>query len=373
MKALTIVTLSFLILIISGSGHPSPSEALPAEPVRLAVARLTHGHVSWILARPERGDIELVGIYEPDRELATRYAKRYQFSPALIYDNLEEMLEQTRPQGVSAFGSIKEHLEVVAACAPRGIHVMVEKPLAISLDHARQMEKLARENGIHIMTNYETTWYGSTQEAYRRVVEQKEIGEIRKIVAHHGHYGPKEIGVGAEFLSWLTDPDLNGGGAVIDFGCYGANLVTWLMGGARPESVTAVLQQLKPEIYPRVDDEATILLTYSGAQAVIQASWNWPFNRKDMDLYGDTGYIRALDDKRMRVRTIGEQESEIEADRPEKPMDDPFAYFAALITGGMEPEPGDLSSLEINLVVMEILDAARESARTGKRVILPQP
>jgi predicted dehydrogenase len=315
----------------------------------------------------------VVGIYEPDRELASRYAQRYQFSPDLIYDNLEEMLEKARPQGVTAFGSIREHLEVVEACAPRGIHVMVEKPLAISLAHARQIETLARENGIHVMTNYETTWYGSTHEAYRRVVGQKQIGEIRKIVARHGHYGPKEIGVGEEFLSWLTDPDQNGGGAVIDFGCYGANLITWLMQGERPQSVTAVLQQLKPEVYPQVDDEATILLTYPSAQGVIQASWNWPFNRKDMDLYGDTGYILALDEKRMRVRTIGEQESQMEADRPEKPLDDPFAYFAGLITGRIAAQPGGLSSLETNLVVMEILDAARESARTGKTIFLSQP
>jgi hypothetical protein len=51
-----------------------------------------------------------------------------------------------------------------------------------------------------------------------------------------------------------------------------------------PLTVTAVTQQIKPEIYPRVDDEATIILTYLHAQGILQASWNWPFDRKDMEV-----------------------------------------------------------------------------------------
>ena len=88
-----------------------------------------------------------------------------------------------------------------------------------------------------------------------------------------------------------ADPVLNGGGALMDFGCYGADLITWLMDGQRPTSVTAVTQQLKPEVYPRVDDDATIILSYPHTQGVIQASWNWPIGRKDMDIYGVTGQV----------------------------------------------------------------------------------
>ena len=92
--------------------------------------------------------------------------------------------------------------------------------------------------------------------------ERKAAGEIRKMVAMDGHKGPKEINVQPEFLDWLTDPVRNGGGALFDFGCYGANLMTWLMDNQRPLAVTAVTQQNKPAIYPRVDDEATILVEY---------------------------------------------------------------------------------------------------------------
>ncbi|WP_317196170.1 Gfo/Idh/MocA family protein [Hymenobacter siberiensis] len=61
--------------------------------------------------------------------------------------------------------------------------------------------------------------------------EDRALGDIRKMVAHDGHQGPKEIGVNAEFLAWLTDPVQNDGGALPDFGCYGADLMTWLMQG----------------------------------------------------------------------------------------------------------------------------------------------
>ena len=114
-------------------------------------------------------------------------------------------------------------------------------------------------------------------------------------MVHDGHQGPKEIGVNKEFFDWLTDPIQNGGGALVDFGCYGANLMTYLMQGQQPISVTAVTQHFKPGIYPEVDDEATIIVSYPTAQCIIQASWNWPFGRKDLEVYGQIGYIITKD------------------------------------------------------------------------------
>ena len=122
------------------------------------------------------------------------------------------------------------------------------------------------------------------------------------MVAMDGHEGPKEINVQPEFLAWLTDPVKNGAGALFDFGCYGANLMTWLMDNQRPLKVTAIAQTNKPQIYAQVDDEATILVEYPKAQGVIQASWNWPFSRKDFEVYGEKGYAIATGGNNLRVR-----------------------------------------------------------------------
>jgi predicted dehydrogenase len=202
-------------------------------------------------------------------------------------------------------------------------------------------------------------------------VEEGALGPIRKVVVHDGHFGPVEIGCNPEFLAWLTDPVLNGGGAVVDFGCYGANLITWLAGGVEPLSVTAVLQTLKPEVYPRVDDEATIVLAYPGMQGIIQGSWNWPVGRKDMEIYGKNGYVIAADNRTLRTRMREDIEEEILRLPPAPELvSDPFTYFAAVVRGEEQVAPGNLWSLENNLTVVKILDAARESARERKTVRL---
>lgn len=341
--------------------------------LRVGVAGLTHGHVGWILDANKRADIEIVGIAEPNKELAERLTKQYGISMDLVFDDLEEMLTATKPEAVTAFGNIFDHLAVVEAAAPKGIHVMVEKPLAVSVAHAKKMADLARKHKIHLITNYETTWYPSVEKA-QELLEAGTIGEMRKLIVRDGHRGPKKIGVSSEFLEWLTDPKLNGGGAIIDFGCYGANLSTWLHNGKKPISVTAITQQLQPENNPNVDDDATIILTYEDSQVILEPSWNWPIGRKDMEIYGLTGAIYADNGKTLRIRMAegydGFDEETFKFEKRDTPYDDPFTFFNAVIRGEIELAPFDLSSLENNEIVVEILEAAVESSKTHKTVFL---
>ncbi|MEP7144095.1 MAG: Gfo/Idh/MocA family oxidoreductase, partial [Ferruginibacter sp.] len=258
---------SLLSVCILVSAHAQNNDTAP---VRLAVVGLRHGHAPFIFERKDKTSVTVVGIYEPDQELAEHYAKKYNLNKNLFYQDLNKMLDAVKPEAAAAFGSIFDHLAAVEACAPRGIHVMVEKPLAASLSHALKMEQLANQYHIYLLTDYETSWYPSTAKAFQLVNDSNFIGHKRKVVIHDGHEGPKEIGVGKEFLDWLTDPIQNGGGAVVDFGCYGANLMTGLMGDEKPVSVTAVLRNFKPEVYSKVDDEATIIVSYPSAQCIIQ-------------------------------------------------------------------------------------------------------
>lgn len=343
------------------------------KPLKIGVAGLTHTHVHWILGREDIGDIEIVGIAEPNRELAQRYADQHGFSMDLVYDSLEEMIATAKPEAVTAFGTIYDHLEVVQTCAPKGIHVMVEKPLAVSMEHAEQMKALAEKHNIHLLTNYETTWYPTNHRA-KELLDQGKIGDLRKVIVRDGHRGPVKIGVNQEFLEWLQDPVLNGGGAITDFGCYGANLMTWLKNGTRPNTVTAVTQQLQAENNPKVDDDATIILTYDDSQAILEPSWNWPIGRKDMELYGLTGAIFADNRNTLRIRMAegydGYEEELMDLEERPSPYNDPFSLLAAVIQGKITLSPNDLSSLENNMVVVEILDAARKSAENGQTINL---
>jgi predicted dehydrogenase len=343
-------------------------------PIRLGVVGLTHAHVGWILGRDTSlTDIRMVGIVEPNQELAKRYSEQFGFPLDMVYSDIDSMLDAVKPEAVAAFNAIYGHMEVVRACAPRGIHVMVEKPLAVSLAHAKEMAQLAQKHGIHLLTNYETSWYASNEKVYRSL-KAGIVDPVRKVVIRDGHKGPKKIGVNAEFLAWLTDPKLNGGGALTDFGCYGANLMTWLMDGERPKSVTAITQQMQPENNPDVDDDATIILTYDTANATIQASWDWPMGRKDLEVYGLTGALYADSPNRFRIRKAqgysdySEQVMDLE-DRP-APWNEPFALFAAVIRGEITLDKYDPYSLDNNLLVVAILEAARTSAKTKRTVSL---
>lgn len=342
-----------------------------SKPLRVGVVGLTHTHVHWILGRPKDDRIIIVGIVEPNKELAARYTTQHGYSIDLVFSTIDEMITKTKPEAVTAFGTIYNHLSIVETCAPKGIHVMVEKPLAVSYNHAKKMEALAKKHKIHLLTNYETTWYPTTHKT-QEIVQNDSIGNITQLVIRDGHRGPKKIGVNKEFLDWLTDPIKNGGGAIMDFGCYGANLTTWLLNDKNPVSVTAVTQQLQPENNPKVDDESTIILTYQNAKATIQASWNWPIGRKDMEVYGMKGAIFADNRNDMRLRIAegydGFKETVYKLPERTTPYNDPFSLFAAVVRNEIVLPPFDLSSLENNMVVMQILEAARHSAKTGKTV-----
>jgi glucose-fructose oxidoreductase len=360
-KLLTACLFSALLV----SAQPS------SPPLKLGVIGLVHGHVAGFFRQAlTRHDVVIAGIAESDPALVQKYSNQFHIDRKLFFPTVEQMLDQAKPEAAVVYTSTLGHRAAVEACAKRKIDVMMEKPLAVSNDEAHAIQSAARQAGINVLVNYETTWYASNRTAYD-MVQAGDLGELRKVVVHDGHAGPHEIHVPPEFFGWLTDPRQNGAGALFDFGCYGADLMTWLMGGARPLTVTAVTQQIKPQIYPKVEDEATVVLTYPHAEAILQASWNWPFDRKDMEVYGRTGYAITVKRDDLRIRKHGEaNESTVRAKALADPEDDSLHYLAAVVRKRIKPD--GLSSLETNMIVTEILDAARRSAKTGKTIRLAE-
>ncbi|MDC0976491.1 Gfo/Idh/MocA family oxidoreductase [bacterium] len=356
-------------IALIGAFGISPN-ASSQEPLKVVIIGLVHGHANGLLRGDYRDSLNVVGIHETNPIAIKKYRDRYDLDENMFVSDLHTLLDERKPDAAWVFTNTFDHLAAVEACAPRGIHVIVEKPLAVDMASANRMAELARGHGIHLLTNLETTWYSSLGEAYRLTVEEKKLGELTKIVTHFGHAGPAGLNPDSEFFQWLTDPKLNGGGASADFGCYGGNITTWLMENQRPLSVTAVFKTIRPKVFKKVDDDATIILEYPNVQAVIQASWNWTFPRKDVHIYGRSGIIRTIDPTRYDIRLEGDQPP---AERNARPLREPYTgtieYFTAVIRGEIVPG-SDLSSLENNLIATEILEAARKSAETGKTIHL---
>ena len=351
-------------LTLQVGAQPQSNKSQAPEPLRIGVVGLVHPHAEALFDILKRNDVQVVGVSESAQEVVAQYVKKG-LDPGLLYRDEAEMIEKTHPQAVLIYTNTYDHVKAVQIAARYGVHVAMEKPLAVSTVDAHAIARAAHTGNIYVLVNFTPTWYPNTTAAYA-LLHDKSIGDARKIVVRDGHSGPKPL---TGSLGWLFDPKLNGGGALFDFGCYGANLVTWLMDGKRPTSVTAVTQTIRPETYPLVDDDATIILTYPKASAVLQPSWNYPFNQKQMDVYGATGYAMTVRDNALRVRRAGQQQDEIIPSPPLTPPQDDFLhYLKAVVVDGVKPSGP--SSLEINIVATEILDAARRSAKTRRRIDL---
>jgi predicted dehydrogenase len=323
----------------------------------------------FLRAVSKRDDVSVVGIFEPDPAVRRKFAERYKLPDSLFFTDLAAMLERTKPEAVTVFSNTYDHLMVAQICSAHRIGVItMEKPLAVNMEHARAIRAAASSSHMQVIVNYIPTWYPSMRATWDLIKTQHAAGDIRKMVALDGIPGPKKLSFPPEFVEWVTDPTRAGGGALFDFACLGANLMTWLMDNERPTSVTALLQQMQPQLYPRVDDEATVLLEYPRAQGLIQASWNWPFPRKDFEVYGENGYAIATGETSLRVRlpnTAEELRTPAQLPADERDM---ISYLAAVTRGRLKSSGP--SSIENGMIVMEILEAARQSAQSGKKVVL---
>lgn len=370
MKSTTLLTTLFFavtgLLLSAFAVHSDAQEAK----TRVAVVGLDHDHV-WGLLNDLATDpqSEFVAIADAHPELVSK-AKSQVPAAVKFYGDYIHMLDEAKPQAVIITTENDKHLEIVRECAKRHINVSMEKPMAINAADAREMERLANNAGIKLMVNYWNAWVPSSHALFHRV-KDGDIGPVHKIIVQYGHEGPKEIGVSQEFAAWLYDPAKNGGGALMDFGCYGAEWALWLKG--RPTRVYATARTLKTDQHNRVEDDATIVLDYPDATVLVEPSWDWPYGMDRVYVFGAKGSLLATrDDLFSRARSAEKPETldgdrvKLELGPPER--SNPVAYFLSHIRQNQAIE--DPLTARLNVQVMEILDAARQSIKTGRAVEL---
>jgi predicted dehydrogenase len=364
-KTRTIRVLSIIALLLL-----TPLSAFAAAKVRLAIIGLDHDHVWGLLKDITREpQAELVAIADPHPGLVQKAKAQVQNS-VKFYSDYVKMLDEAKPQAVIVTTETDRHLEILRACARRHISYSTEKPMATSAADAREMERLARQSGIKLMVNYWNAWVAPTHELFHRV-HSGELGPVQKIIVQYGHQGPKEIGVSKEFADWLYDPVKNGGGALMDFGCYGAEWALWLKG--RPTRVFATAERLKTQQHNQVEDDATIILEYPDGVAILEPSWDWPYNMDRVQVFGPKGSLLATQHE-LLSRPAGADDLPLEG----KPLalapvphesSNPISYLVDCILHNKPVE--NPVAAPLNVQVVEILGAARESLRSGRAVRLP--
>ena len=127
-----------------------------AKPLRVGIAGMTHDHVGQVFSTIKKAqqDVVIVGFAEPNKEYALSLLKSQNLPDSLWFPTLEALIAKTKPEAIAAFNSIYEHLEVVKVCAPKGIHVIVEKPLAVNMNHLNQMKALVISNMMSSCPDY---------------------------------------------------------------------------------------------------------------------------------------------------------------------------------------------------------------------------
>lgn len=336
-----------------------------AQEYKIAVVGLVHSHVWGHLSHMVKGEgAKLVGVAEKNPELVAE-AKKAGVADNLIFDDYSKMLDETKPDIVWAFVENNRHLEIAKACAARKINIMFEKPLASTYKEAVEIRDLAKKSGIQVLTNYQMAWWPSNYAA-KAISDSGELGNVYRIRGIVGHGGPGSEGPRSKyFFEWLTDPVKNGAGALMDFGCYNALWSLWYFG--RPETVYATVLHLRPERFPKVEDNATLVLAYPKFSGVFEGSWDLPRSYQDLEIFGNKGSAHMSNGK-VEV-AIGRKPAEAAEIKPLAPEDaEPVAHMINALKSGKPL--GGMVGIDINVQVIEIIDAAKESVKTGRAVKL---
>ncbi len=340
---------------------------LSAQDYKIAVIGLVHAHVWGHLRTMADGKTaKLVGVAEPNPELVAE-AKKAGVPDELIFSDYKQMLEKTKPDIVWAFVENNRHLEIAKVCLPLKINLIFEKPLAATYKDAKEIQALAAKYNVRVMTNYQMAWWPSNYVA-KAAADRGDVGKVWRLHGIVGHGGPGSDGPRNKyFFEWLTDPEKNGAGALMDFGCYNALWSLWYLG--KPDTVFATVNHLRPERFPKVEDNANLELHYPNAVGIFEGSWDLPRSYQDLEVFGygenNKSGILAMSQREVTLQ-VGRDKKTLELTPLSPEQGEPIAYMISRIKAN-QPIEG-LTAIDINVDVIKIIDLAKESVKSGKTV-----
>ena len=353
-----LVTVAFMALVFSES---------VAAATKVGFIGLRHGH-AWRQLSEISGidEADFVGVAESIPGLVEA-AKKIQPNARYAAD-YRAFVKETRPEIVWAFVENNRHLEIVDFLAPLGIHVIFEKPLAGSYADALRIRELATQHGINVMTNYQMAWWAANHQL-RRMVSDGSIGKVWRMHGVVGNSGPAPRDLRRKvFFDWLTDPDANGGGALVDFGIYSATWAIWHLG--LPQHVYATVSQLQPERFPKVEDNAVFVLAYPEAVGIFEASWDLPRGFQHLEVFGLKGSLSLARDS-LTIQAGRKAATPVNSTALTPVASHPVRYMIDRVTSRQPLE--HIVALDLNVDAVQILEAAKISASEQRPVQLPLP
>ena len=364
--------------------------------IKAAIIGFSHMHVNEVaLYMSEQADFELAAVADVPSGVeqipALRYTPTWNMENVKqnycnnIYDDYKLMLDEVKPDIAFILTENCQKPEVVEECAKRDVNVCIEKPIAVSYDEALKIEESVKKYGIKAVVNWPVVWREYVHRM-KSALDAKLVGEPVKLRYINGHTGP--LGKGAkhrgvsENAEEMTDAQraktwwhqLNhGGGVFLDICCYGCLFSKWLLGDGE-ESVLSYGANLNTP-FGDTEDNFAAIVKYEDKMSVIEGTWTTPravIPSGPMVLCTEgvimcTGGAENAPD--VKAYDMYGNEVEIPAiDFGDKYKNMPFHYANHVNTG---EEIHDMLTLETNMEVMALLDAAIKSSSSGRAEMIP--
>jgi myo-inositol 2-dehydrogenase/D-chiro-inositol 1-dehydrogenase len=319
-------------------------------------------------------DAEVAAIYSRDAGRAAAFANRHGI--ARSYADLDRMLAEAECDVVDICLPNFLHAQVAIAAARRGKHVIVEKPLAVTLEQADAMIAACRESGTYLMYAEELC-FAPKYERVRRLIEEGAIGSIYMLKQGEKHSGPHS--------GWFWDVDRSGGGVLMDMGCHAVGWFRWML-GRRPEikSVYATLSTVLHKERTRGEDNSLMVIEFAdGVIGVAENSWAKLGGMDDrIEVYGTEGVTYADLFTGNSALTYSENGYGYAMEKAGTTKGWTFTIFEEAFNQGYPQELHHFIECvktgakpwvtgEDGRAVLEVLYAAYESARAGRKVELP--
>ena len=364
--------------------------------IKAVIIGCSHMHVNEVaLYISERDDMELLAIADvPSKGAeeipALRYTPKWNLENVKtnycsnVYDDYKVMLDEVKPDIAFILTENCQKPEVVEECAKRHINVSIEKPIAVSIEEAREMKASIEEYDIEAVVNWPVVWREYVQRM-KAAIHKKIVCEPIKLRDINGHTGPlgkgaKHRGVSAN-AEEMTDEqrgktwwhkDALGGGVFLDIACYGCFFTRWFLGKGAKSAIGMGANLNTP--FGDTDDNFAASIKYDGKMAVIEGTWTTPravIPSGPMVLCTDGvimctgGAENAPDVKAFDIYGNEVEVPAIEFGEEFKNM--PSQYAIAKNTG---KEIYDMLTFDVNMEVMAILDAVIKSSKSGKEELI---
>ncbi len=350
---------------------------------RVAGICFDHFHMGDLLRHVfEHPDAEIVAICDRQPGRMQEALRNFSIPPERVYSEIEPCLHETRPDLVILCPAAARHAEWVETVAPYGPAILVEKPFAASVAEADRMIAAMAKSGKPLAINWPLAWLASHRKCHE-LCRAGTIGEVLEVHYHDGNRGPlwhgadkreREPTDAEKSTSWFYRV-AEGGGSLQDYLGYGTTLATWFNGGRRPIEVMSLWDRVNGGPL-EVDQHSITVVRYETGLSKFETRWGtlsdpWtqqPEPRCGFVVRGSEGMIASWDyDDHITLRTRANPMGQrIAAPATVFPNDNPVAYVLACLERACEIE-GPLS-VAISRIGQEIVDAAMESARTGKVV-----